>query len=115
MLWLVLSFIAAIFSSLIAIFAKIGVKNVNSDFATFYRTGVVIVFSALMCFVAGGFSSFFGFTPENYIFLCLSGAATGGSRLCEYAALADASANPVVVGRWESFRFCLLWRFVWSF
>lgn len=39
-LWLVFSFIAAIFSSFIAIFAKTGVKNVNSDFATFYRTGM---------------------------------------------------------------------------
>lgn len=95
MLWLVFSFIAAVFSSLTAIFAKIGVKNVNSDFATFYRTGVVIVFSALMCFVAGGFSSFSEFTPENYIFLCLSGLTTGLSWLCYYRALKEGEVKKV--------------------
>lgn len=95
MLWFIFSFVAAICTSLTTIFAKIGVKNVNSDFATFYRTGVVIVFSALLCLITGGFGSIVSFTAENYVFLVLSGLATGFSWLCYYKALKDGEVKKV--------------------
>jgi bacterial/archaeal transporter family protein len=83
-LWAVLS---AIFAALTAIFAKIGVENVNSDLATFIRTIVVIVVLAGILFATSGWQPPFSISGRTYIFLLLSGLGTGASWLCYFRAL----------------------------
>ncbi|HEY2757278.1 MAG TPA: EamA family transporter [Pseudolabrys sp.] len=82
--WAVLS---AVFAALTAIFAKVGVENINSDLATFIRTIVVIV--ALGCLLAatGQFQAPGTISSRSYLFLVLSGLGTGASWLCYFRAL----------------------------
>lgn len=95
MIWLVVSFIGAIATSLTTIFAKIGLKNVNSNFATFYRTGIIIVFSLIICLVTHSFSSINTLTYKNWLFLILSGVLTGCSWLCYFKAIKLGNINKV--------------------
>ena len=95
MLWLVEALLAALFTSLTTIFAKIGIKNVNSNFATFFRTGIVIICCIIMCFITNSFSYFDNLTYKNWIFLILSGIATGCSWLCYYKAIKLGNVNKV--------------------
>jgi transporter family protein len=82
--WAVLS---AAFAALTAIFAKIGVENVNSDFATFIRTIVIIcALGAILC-ATGQWQPPGSISPRTYAFLALSGLATGGSWICYFRAL----------------------------
>jgi transporter family protein len=82
--WAVLS---AIFAALTAIFAKVGIENVNSDFATFIRTIVIMVVLACILTLIGGWQSLSSVTPRTWFFLVLSGLATGASWLCYFRAL----------------------------
>jgi transporter family protein len=82
--WAVLS---AAFAALTAIFAKVGVENVNSDFATFIRTIVVLFAAGAILAVAGTWQPPGSIAPRAYAFLVLSGLATGGSWLCYFRAL----------------------------
>jgi transporter family protein len=82
--WAVLS---AGFAALTAIFAKIGVENVNSDFATFIRTLVVIVALAGILTLLGEWQAPSGISTRTYIFLVLSGLGTGASWLCYFHAM----------------------------
>jgi bacterial/archaeal transporter family protein len=82
--WAVLS---AIFAALTAIFAKVGVENVNSDFATFIRTFVIIGCLAAFLAATGQFQSLGTISTKTYVFLVLSGLATGASWLCYFRAL----------------------------
>jgi len=82
--WAVLS---AGFAALTAIFAKIGVENVNSDFATFVRTIVVIVALAGILTLLGNWQAPSSITTRTYIFLVLSGLGTGASWLCYFHAM----------------------------
>lgn len=95
MLWLILALIAALATSLTTIFAKIGIKDVPSDFATFFRTGIVLVCAAGLCFITGSWNHVPNLTPSNWIFLVLSGLCTGCSWLCYYRALQLSSVNRV--------------------
>lgn len=95
MLWLILALIAALATSLTTVFAKIGIKDVPSDFATFFRTGIVLVCAAGLCFITGSWSQVPNLTPSNWIFLVLSGLCTGCSWLCYYRALQLSSVNRV--------------------
>ncbi|HYM73324.1 MAG TPA: EamA family transporter [Stellaceae bacterium] len=83
-LWAVLS---AIFAALTAIFAKIGVENVNSDFATLIRTVVVVVVLTGILVVSGQWQPPASIAPRTYLFLLLSGLGTGASWLCYFRAL----------------------------
>ena len=83
-LWAVLS---AMFAALTAIFAKIGVENVNSDFATFMRTIVVIVALAGILTLLGEWQAPGEITRRTYLFLVLSGLGTGASWLCYFHAM----------------------------
>jgi len=83
-LWAVLS---AVFAALTAIFAKIGVENVNSDLATFIRTLVVIVVLAGILGAAGEWQPPGTISARTYLFLLLSGLGTGASWLCYFRAL----------------------------
>ena len=95
MLWLILALIAALATSLTTVFAKIGIKDVPSDFATFFRTGIVLVCAAGLCFITGSWNQVPNLTPSNWIFLVLSGLCTGCSWLCYYCALQLSSVNRV--------------------
>ena len=95
MIYILFAFFSALFTSLTTIFAKIGIKNVNSNFATWFRTGIVILFSLLLCFLSGSIYQFNCLTVDNYVFLVLSGLATGCSWLCYYKALKLGDINKV--------------------
>lgn len=82
--WAVLS---AVFASLTAIFAKVGVEDVNSDFATFVRTLVIICVLAGIVTVLGEWQAPASVTRRTYLFLVLSGLATGASWICYFRAL----------------------------
>jgi transporter family protein len=82
--WAVLS---ALFAALTAIFAKVGVENVNADFATFIRTIVILVTLAFILLATGQFQSPGAIPSRSYLFLLLSGLATGASWVCYFRAL----------------------------
>jgi len=82
--WAVLS---ALFAALTAIFAKVGVENINSDLATFIRTIVVIVTLGFLLAVTGQFQVPDKISGRTYLFLVLSGLGTGASWLCYFRAL----------------------------
>lgn len=95
MFWLLLAVLAAVSTSLTTIFAKIGIKDVKSNFATSYRTGIVIVCCVMMCLMTGSFSKLTSITLNNWIFLIISGIATGCSWLCYYKAIKLGDINKV--------------------
>ena len=91
-LWAVLS---AVFAALTAIFAKVGIENVNSDFATFIRTIVILVTLAFILLATGQFHPLGGISTRTYVFLVLSGLATGASWICYFRALKIGQAAQV--------------------
>jgi transporter family protein len=91
-LWAVLS---AVFAALTAIFAKIGVENVNSDLATFIRTIVVVVVLAGIILATGEWQPPASIAGRTYLFLLLSGLGTGASWLCYFRALQLGDASRV--------------------
>lgn len=95
-MWLILAFVSAFFAGLTSIFAKIGLKNVDSNLATALRTIVVLIFTWIMVLVVGGLSSFKVMTFKNYIFIFLSGVATGLSWISYFRALQLGNVNKVV-------------------
>lgn len=78
---------SAVFAALTAIFAKVGVENVGSDFATFVRTIVILFVLAAILAVTGQFQSFRSISGRSYVFLIASGIATGASWICYFRAL----------------------------
>jgi bacterial/archaeal transporter family protein len=91
-LWAVLS---AVFAALTAIFAKIGVENINADFATFIRTIIILVTLAFILLATGQFQAPGEISGRTYFFLMLSGLATGGSWICYFRALKIGQAAQV--------------------
>jgi transporter family protein len=85
--WAFWAFLSAGFAALTAIFAKVGVEGVNSDFATFLRTLVVIAVLASILTLFGEWRPLGSISPRAYVFLALSGLATGASWLCYFRAL----------------------------
>ena len=85
--WQLWALLSAAFASLTAIFAKVGVENVNSDFATFVRTIVILAVIALLLATTGQWQAPSSVSSRSYVFLLLSGLATGGSWLCYFRAL----------------------------
>lgn len=95
-MWVLFAFGSALFAGLAAILAKCGIKKTDSDIATAIRTGVVLVFSWLMVFIAGLAGSITALSAETWLFLVLSGLATGASWLCCFRALQTGDVNKVV-------------------
>ena len=85
--WQFWALAAAVFAALTAIFAKLGVENVNSDFATFIRTIVILLALGAILAATGQFQPFNSISSRTYTFLVLSGLATGGSWICYFRAL----------------------------
>lgn len=87
MTWRVYALLAAIFAALTAIFAKVGVKGVNSDLATAVRTVVILIIAWGIAFISGGTKGIMQLSKQNLIFLALSGIATGLSWIFYFKAL----------------------------
>ena len=85
--WQLWALLSAVFAALTAIFAKVGVEAVNSDYATLIRTVVILIVAAAIVFALGEFQPPSSVAPKTYVFLVLSGCATGASWLCYYRAL----------------------------
>jgi transporter family protein len=85
--WLVWALLSAAFAALTAIFAKVGVANVNSDYATLIRTIVILVIVTGIVWGTGQFQVPSSISARTYLFLALSGCATGASWLCYFRAL----------------------------
>ncbi|MEN6623292.1 MAG: EamA family transporter [Smithella sp.] len=90
--WAVLS---AVFAALTAIFAKIGLEGVDSDFATLIRTFVIIIVLAIFVYLAGKWSNPLELSSKTILFLTLSGLATGASWVCYFRALKIGEASKV--------------------
>lgn len=95
-MWILFAVGSAFFAGATSVLAKAGIKSVSSDFATAYRTGVVLIFSWLMVFVVGCQNAVSTITPRALVFLALSGAATGLSWLCYFKALSIGNLSKVV-------------------
>ena len=93
--WQIWAVLSALCAALTAIFAKIGIENVNSDFATFIRTIVILVTIAFILLATGQFQSPATISGRTYFFLLLSGLATGASWICYFRALKIGQASQV--------------------
>ncbi|MDQ7250832.1 EamA family transporter [Dongia sedimenti] len=93
--WQFWALLSAAFAALTAIFAKVGVENVNSDFATFIRTVVILGVIAAILTMSGEWQPFASVSGRTYLFLALSGLATGASWLCYFRALKIGQAAQV--------------------
>jgi transporter family protein len=93
--WQFWAVLAAVFAALTAIFAKIGVENINSDFATFIRTIVVLVTLGFILAATGQFQAPGSVSARSYLFLLLSGLGTGASWVCYFRALKVGEAAKV--------------------
>ncbi|RAI03293.1 transporter [Acuticoccus sediminis] len=85
--WQLWAVMAAVFAALTAIFAKVGVEAINSDLATMVRTVVILVIVVGIVAASGQFGGLATISTRSYVFLALSGAATGASWLCYFRAL----------------------------
>jgi transporter family protein len=85
--WPFWALLSAAFAALTAIFAKIGVENVSSDFATFVRTIVILLALGTILIATGQWQPVSSVSGRSYFFLVLSGLATGGSWICYFRAL----------------------------
>ncbi len=95
-MWIVFAFGSALFAGLTAVLAKCGIKKTDSDVATAVRTVIVLIFSWLMVWLVGSASTITEIGARSWIFLVLSGMATGASWLCYFRALGLGDVNKVV-------------------
>ena len=95
-MWLVLALLSAIFAALTSILAKVGIDGVNSNLATAIRTVVVVVMAWGMVFLTNAQGGIMDVSKRSWLFLILSGLATGASWLCYYKALQIGEASKVV-------------------
>jgi transporter family protein len=95
MSWHIWALLSAGFAALTAIFAKVGIENINPDFATFIRTIVILVVTAGILAALGEFQPLGSISGRSYLFLLLSGLATGASWLCYFRALKLGKASQV--------------------
>ena len=94
-MWLLFAVLSSVFAALTSILAKVGIEGVNSNLATAIRTGVVLVMAWGMVFFTGSQGGISGISTKSWIFLILSGLATGVSWLCYYYALQMGEASKV--------------------
>ena len=111
-MWLILALLSAIFAALTSILAKVGIDGVNSNLATAVRTVVVVIMAWGMVFLTNAQSGLSAISRKSWIFLILSGFATGASWLCYYKALQIGEASKVVPVDKLSVVFTLILAFV---
>ena len=95
-MWFILALLSAVFAALTSILAKIGIDGVNSNLATAIRTMVVVVMAWGMVFLTNAQKGLLNISAKSWLFLVLSGLATGASWLCYYKALQIGEASKVV-------------------
>ena len=95
-MWAIFALLSAVFAALTSILAKVGINGVNSNLATAIRTVVVVLMAWGMVFLTKGQGGITEISKKSWIFLILSGLATGASWLCYYRALQMGSASKVV-------------------
>ena len=95
-MWFIMALLSAVFASLTSILAKVGIEGVNSNLATAIRTVVVVIMSWGMVFITNTQGGISDISRKSWIFLILSGLATGASWLCYYKALQIGEASKVV-------------------
>ena len=95
-MWSIFALLSAIFAALTSILAKVGIEGVNSNLATAVRTIVVVLMAWFMVFATGNQNGIVDISKKNWIFLILSGLATGVSWLCYYKALQLGEVSKVV-------------------
>ena len=95
-MWAIFATLSAIFAALTSILAKVGIEGVNSNLATAIRTIVVVLMAWFMVFITGNQNGIVDISKKSWIFLILSGLATGASWLCYYKALQLGEASKVV-------------------
>ena len=95
-MWIVFAFASALYAGLTSILAKCGIRKTDSNVATAIRTIVVLIFSWIMVFLVGAQSEIGALSTKTWIFLILSGLATGASWLCYFRALQLGDVNKVV-------------------
>lgn len=93
--WFLWALLSAVFAALTAIFAKIGLEGVDSDLATLIRTMVIMAVLAVFVYFAGKWSNPFELSSQTWLFLVLSGLATGASWVCYFRALKIGDASKV--------------------
>jgi bacterial/archaeal transporter family protein len=93
--WFLWAIMSAVFAALTAIFAKVGIQGIDSDFATLVRTSVVIVVLCAFVMLTGKWSNPFSLSSKTWLFLTLSGLATGASWVCYFRALQAGDASKV--------------------
>lgn len=93
--WILFAFLSAIFAALTSIFAKIGIKDIDSNLATALRTVVVLIMAWAMVGIVGSYGDMGDITPRTFLFLILSGLATGASWLCYFKAVKIGNVNKV--------------------
>ncbi|MBP3623354.1 MAG: EamA family transporter [Oscillospiraceae bacterium] len=95
-MWFVFALLSAVFAALTSILAKVGIEGVNSNLATALRTLVVLAMAWMMVFVTNAQGGIGAISRKSWLFLILSGLATGASWLCYYKALQVGEASKVV-------------------
>ena len=95
-MWLLFALLSAVFAALTSILAKVGIDGVNSNLATAVRTVVVVIMAWGMVFLTNAQTGLSAISKKSWIFLILSGLATGASWLCYYRALQIGEASKVV-------------------
>ena len=95
-MWFLFALGSAVFAALTSILAKVGIEGVDSNLATAIRTAVVLALAWGMVFLTGAQKGIQGIGPKSWLFLILSGLATGASWLCYYHALQIGAASKVV-------------------
>lgn len=95
-MWLLFALLSAVFAALTSILAKVGIEGVNSNLATAVRTGVVVIMAWAIVFLTGAQDGLSSINRKSWIFLILSGLATGASWLCYYRAIQIGEVSKVV-------------------
>jgi len=95
-MWMILAILSAVFAALTSILAKVGIEGVNSTLATAIRTAVVLLMAWAMVFITNTQGGILDISKKSWIFIILSGLATGASWLCYFRALQIGEASKVV-------------------
>ena len=95
-MWFIFALLSAVFAALTSILAKVGINGVNSNLATAIRTVVVVIMAWGMVFLTNAQNGLSGISRKSWLFLILSGLATGASWLCYYKALQIGEASKVI-------------------
>ena len=92
-MWVLLAFLSALFAGVTSVLAKIGIRKTDSSVATAIRTVIVLLFSWLMVWIVGSSDTLASIDGKSFLFLILSGLATGASWLCYFKALSVGDVN----------------------